>query len=208
MEIEKHWQEIFGEAMPPEILTRVLKIQKIMNIKDNDALWQILIPLEFYQNLYQVWPASVRMEVEAVMVRLREASGQVVKEAGIEIQKAESSAKVEMAKALNISMAEAVQAALDHITHAVHVQNLKVQARKWALVGAVTAVLVLGTITGGAAWYAFQAGKVAGLVMATQLKHYVYCDGTGWETKKGKGGEIDCIPRRAKDGTLYGWRLK
>lgn len=109
MEIEKHWQEIFGEAMPPEVLTRILKIQKIMNIKDDDAVWQILIPMEFYQRLHEQIPASMRVEVDVVTRQVKEASAQVIRAATAEIEKNQEAAKLEIEKTTAAQKAELVK---------------------------------------------------------------------------------------------------
>ena len=109
MEIENHWQEIFGEAMPPEVLTRVLKIQKIMNIKDDDAVWQILIPMEFYQRLHEQIPASMRAEVDVVTRQVKEASAQVIRAATVEIEKNQAAARLEIEKTTAAQKAELVK---------------------------------------------------------------------------------------------------
>lgn len=109
MEIEKHWQEIFGEAMPPEVLTRVLKIQKVLNIKDDDALLEILIPLEFYQRLHEQVPASMRAEAEVVTRQVKEASAGVIREAAAQVQKATDEARLEIEKTTAAQKAELVK---------------------------------------------------------------------------------------------------
>ena len=163
MEIERHWQEIFGEAMPPEVLTRILKIQKIMNIKDDDALWQILIPLEFYQRINEQLPASMRAECEAITRQVKETSGVVIRSAAAEIDKTQATAKTEIealtartkqeiAKALVQAMTGAVDKAISQITESVAVQAAKGQARKWLVIGGGVILLTI-LLTGGGVWY-------------------------------------------------------
>lgn len=161
MEIEKHWQEIFGEAIPPEVLTRILKIQKIMNIKDDDALWQILIPLEFYQRIHEQIPASMRAESEAVTRQVKEASATVIRSAVAEIEKGRADAeskiqlevaagKTALAKALESTLPLKIEAATQRIA-----EKLEKKGRgTWGDIAIAVIGMVLLVTVGGMAWMA------------------------------------------------------
>jgi hypothetical protein len=192
MEIENHWQEIFGEAMPPEVLTRVLKIQKVMNIKDDDALLEILIPLEFYQRLHEQIPASMRAECEAVTRQVKESSGAVIRSAAEEIDKTHATAKTEIealtartkqeiAKALGQAMTGAVDKAIAQITESVAVQAAKSQARKWLSIGGGVILLTI-LLTGGVAWYYF----------STKIGQILSCNAPGEQIHANADGRRFC----------------
>lgn len=130
MEIEAQWKEIFGEKMPPDVLNRVLKIQKAMNLKDDDGIWQILIPLEFYQRLHEQIPGSMRKESETILGQIKSASADVLREtagavvkiqeqAVIDIGIEREKAKTALAKALDTTMPGKIKEATDAITTAV-----------------------------------------------------------------------------------------
>ena len=211
MKIEEHWQDLFGKPMPGEVSTRILKIQKSLGIEDNDALWEILLALEFYQNLYQVWPESTRKEVEAVTSRLREASNQVIAAAAAEVRKAEASAKASLNQALSQMMSSAVQKAVDQIVQSTHAQALRIQARKWGLIGAVSSAVLVVALAGGVGWKAYRAGRTGGYISGVaeggEIRHLIRCDNPGWTIETKKDGSHLCVPHKTGDGDIYGWMV-
>ena len=210
MKIEERWKELFGKPMPGEVATRILKIQKVLGIEDNDALWEILLALEFYQNLYQVWPESTRKEVEAVTSRLREASNQVIAASVAEVQKAEATAKASLNQALSQMMSSAVKKAVDQIVQSTHAQALRIQARKWALIGAVSSAVIVVALAGEIGWKAYQAGRAGayaeGLIIGGQIRIFTQCDRPGWKIED-RNGQTWCYPYGTKD-RIYGWRIR
>ncbi|MCL5285766.1 MAG: hypothetical protein M1313_08505 [Nitrospirae bacterium] len=211
MKIEERWTELFGKPMPAEVSTRILKIQKALGIEDDDAIWQILLALEFYQNLYQVWPESTRKEVEAVTIKLRESSRQVIAAAAAEVQKTEASAKASLNQALSQMMSAAVRQALDQIVKSTHAQALRIEARKWALIGMVTAAVLVSVLAGGAGWYGYRAGReggyVSGVAEGGDIRHFIRCDKPGWKIVTKEEGVRLCIPYGDKDGYVWGWTI-
>ena len=210
MKIEGRWQELFGKPMPGEVSTRILKIQKALGIEDDDAVWQIVLALEFYQNLYQVWPESTRKEVEAVTSRLRETSNQVIAAAAEEVRKSESSAKASLNHALSQMMGSAVQKAVDQIVQSTHAQALRIQARKWGLIGAVTAAVLVVALAGGVGWKSYQTGReggyAEGVIIGDQFRIFTQCDRPGWKIED-RNGQTWCYPYGTKD-RIYGWRIR
>ena len=210
MKIEGRWEELFGKPMPGEVSTRILKIQKALGIEDDDAVWQIVLALEFYQNLYQVWPESTRKEVEAVTSRLRETSNQIVAAAAEEVRKSESSAKASLNHALSQMMGSAVQKAVDQIVQSTHAQALRIQARKWGLIGAVTAAVLVVALAGGVGWKSYQTGReggyAEGVIIGDQFRIFTQCDRPGWKIED-RNGQTWCYPYGTKD-RIYGWRIR
>ena len=210
MKIEGRWQELFGKPMPGEVSTRILKIQKALGIEDDDAVWQIVLALEFYQNLYQVWPESTRKEVEAVTSRLREASNQIIAAAAEEVRKSESSAKASLNHALSQMMSSAVQKAVDQIVQSTHAQALRIQARKWALVGSVSSAVLVVALAGGVGWESYQTGREGayadGVIIGGQFRIFTQCDRPGWKIED-RDGQTWCFPYGTKD-RIYGWRIR
>ncbi len=54
MSLMEFYRELHGESMPDEVQVRLLKIEKAMGIRDNDALWSILLAMDYYYRLYFV----------------------------------------------------------------------------------------------------------------------------------------------------------
>ena len=51
MSLMELYRELHGEPMPDEVQVRLLKIEKAMGIRDNDALWSILLAMDYYYRL-------------------------------------------------------------------------------------------------------------------------------------------------------------
>ena len=126
MEIEEQWKEVFGEPMSPQILTRILKIQKAMNLRDDDGILQILIPLEFYLRLYEQFPASARKESEVILNQIKSASAEVLREttknidlvvidAKKQIAEESEKAKTSMARALDATIPRKIDEAVKEV---------------------------------------------------------------------------------------------
>ncbi len=115
MEIREFYNNLYGKQMSPEVEARFLKIGKALGIQDNDAIWQIVFALDFYQDLYGEWPKIVRTEVETVTRTLKETSSAIISLTTEEIKKAHSAAVLEIQKSgeqQKVAMAKALDATL------------------------------------------------------------------------------------------------
>jgi hypothetical protein len=217
MKIEEHWQELFGKPMPGEVEARVLKIQKALKIEDDDAVWQIVLALEFYQDLYQVWPESTRKEVEAGVKSLRETAVALTTSTATEIEasrkkaieaiaKSQEGAKEALARAVDRTVSDAAQRAVDQIVGSTYSEAFRAQTRKWTLVGALLVVVVGGA--GGWGFYrmGLSTGEAGSLAKIDEFRHFIACDRPGWDLEKKAGMEI-CYPLE-KNGEVNGWRVK
>lgn len=133
--IEEEWKKIFGEAMPADVLNRFLKIQKALNIRDDDALWQIIVPLEYYQRLHSHIPLSMRKESDAILSQIKSASAAVLAEtiaaasksktdAIAEINKERERAKTAFAKALDSTLPDKIGEATAEIKQTIEKQKI------------------------------------------------------------------------------------
>ena len=222
MNVEQAFNNVIGREMTPEEVTRYLKLQKEFEIPDTDAIWMMFIWFEFYQRIFEKFPENARAETEKVIERLREASVAVTtatsaevkasrEKAALEIAKAQEAAKAAMNHALSQTMSAAVQRAIDQIVQSTHVQALKIQSRKWALIGAVTAAVLVVALAGGVGWEAYRTGLMggyaSGVVVGGNFRHFMDCDRPGWKLEQKKDGSTWCYPWGTKDGT-YGWRVR
>ena len=222
MNVEQTFKNVVGREMTPDEVTRYLKLQKEFEIPDTDAIWMMFIWFEFYQRIFEKFPENARAETEKVITQLRSASVAVTEatsaevkasreKAALEIAKAQEAAKAALNQALSQTMSAAVQRAIDQIVQSTHVQALKTQARKWALIGAVAAAILVAALAGGVGWKAYRTGLAggyaSGVTVGGNFRHFIDCDIPGWKLEQKKDGSTWCYPTAAKDGT-YGWRIK
>ena len=95
MEIKTAYAKIIGSQITDKDLQRLLAIQSVLGIKNNDAIWAILLALEGYLKLYKKIPAEIKavteQNVEAVKeqadCKMKEAAATIVTSLEKEIQK-------------------------------------------------------------------------------------------------------------------------
>jgi hypothetical protein len=223
MEIEKLWKEVTGKTMSPEVSSRILKIQKALNIRDDDGLWEIILALEFYQNLYEVWPSSVRAETEVVAKQLKEASVAVATATSAEVKasrelaareivKMQEEAKANIANALGGTLENEIRNAVGRIQS----QSNRPLHRKWLIAMAVGLPIAVA-LGGWGLWSFYTYAKNVGAAdtaayanpVSKSFYHLMECDEPGWKTKwSADGKELWCYPHADKDGNQYGWRIR
>lgn len=221
MNVEQSFKNVIGREMTPDEVTRYLKLQKEFEIPDTDAIWMMFIWFEFYQRIFEKFPENARAEIEKVITQLRSASVAVTEataaevkmareKAAMEIARAQAEAEAALNQALEKSMSAAVQKAIDQIVQSTHAQALRLQARKWALIGALMATVLVVALAGGVGWEAYRTGLVggyaSGVAIGGNFRHFVDCDLPGWKLVQKDGGTW-CYPWGTKDGT-YGWRIR
>ena len=52
------FEQYFKEQLSKESLRNIQEIQTITRIRDNDALWLVLIALEYYRDIYHKIPLA------------------------------------------------------------------------------------------------------------------------------------------------------
>jgi hypothetical protein len=210
--VEQTFKNVVGREMSPDEVTRYLKLQKEFEIPDTDAIWMMFIWFEFYQRIFEQFPASARAECEAVTRQVKEASAGVIRASAAEIEKSQAAAKTEIdtmtartkqeiAKALGQSMTGAVDKAIAQITESVAVQAAKAQAMKWLSIGGGVILLAI-LLTGGGAWYYFStqinqvravdAAKLRAVEEAPPTTLSLNCNAPGEEVQVGSDGRRWC----------------
>ena len=223
MKVEETFENVVGRKMTPDEVTRYLEFQKEFEIPDTDPTWMIFIWFEFYQRIFEKFPENARAETEKVISQLRSASVAVTEataaevkaareKAGLEIAKAQEAAKASMNQALSQTMSAAVQKAIGEIVHNTHAQAMKTQARKWTLIGAVTAAVLVVVLAGGVGWEAYWTGLAkgyaSGVIVGGNFRMFLDCNRPGWKAENKKDGTTWCYPEATPDGSIYGWRIK
>ena len=206
-EIVSIFEEIRGRELSEEEAERILRVQHILNIKENDALWAVIVALEHYQGLYQDIPPQVEAASRVAVAVIKETADSVAAAAAW-------SAKSELAGELAKSVRE--------------VANPFARKQQWQWITAGLVAAAVSTVAAG--WTGFSRGQESGVAegyhqahteaaaatwgaspegrlgyrMANvgSLQQVARCTQPGWQVSDGV-----CYPYAAGDGKIYGWKL-
>ena len=198
---------IRGRELSDEEAERILRVQHILNIRDNDALWAVIVALEHYQRMYEDIPPQVEAAGRVAVAVIKETADSVAAAAAW-------SAKSELASELASSVRE--------------ISNQTARKQQWQWITAGLVAAAVSTVAAG--WTGFSRGQESGVAVgyhqahteaaaatwgasadgrlahrmaeAGSLQQVARCTQPGWEASKGV-----CYPREATDGKIYGWKL-
>jgi hypothetical protein len=216
-ELDDAFSRLLGRQATDAERQRLLRVQGALGLRNNDALWLVLIALEHYQELYEQVPAEIRKASEAAVA-------EVTATANAAAKKASEQARAELARALTKAAAGAARGATVR------------QLLQWSLL----TVLVVTLLVGGVGWWSYRVGsraprlspvavaapvgpavgggdRVRGrtawaesaegrlafeLAKLGSLGVLARCEGPGWEIRKDK-----CYPQPLAGQTVYGWAI-
>ena len=95
-----HIEKLLGRELAEEEQERLARIQDILGIADNDALWDILIALEYQRAFYEALPEKISGASGAILAQLSAAADKEIAHA----QSRLAEAVVEHAKTLSTKM--------------------------------------------------------------------------------------------------------
>ena len=95
-----HIEKLLGRELSEEEQERLARIQDILGIADNDALWDILIALEYQRAFYETLPKKISGASGAILAQLSAAADKEIAHA----QSRLAEAVVEHAKTLSTKM--------------------------------------------------------------------------------------------------------
>ena len=212
-DLDNSFTRLLGRQPTDAERQALYRVRDALKLENNDALWLILMALQYHQSQYEKFPAAIAQAAQDILVDFR-----VTADATAEASAQE--AKAAMAKAV----ASAANKVADQVAGKVKLQ--------WIAVCFV-AVTVCLSVTG---WFAYQAGVEDGSDQAHQkmlveeaaaewsfteeglaayelsqagpgtIKRLAGCEGEGWEREKYKDGFV-CWPRARKDKQISGWRV-
>ena len=202
MSLGELYRELHGEPMPDEVQVRLLKIEKAMGIRDNDALWNIFLAMDYYYRLYLEFPEQIAGKTKEALDEIRKAHQLTINASFQTIREAEAEAKNALAKTVPGIVDRAIEKTrLETLEYA-----LKLKARKWIAIG-LTAGILGFSVTG---WVFYDRGKSEGYTEAVPVAgfigHFVNCDEPGWKIGTSKSGDKICSPFPDVDHETYGWK--
>lgn len=209
-ELDDSFAKLLGRQPGDAERQSLYRVRDALGLKNNDALWLVLMALQHYQGQYEKFPQAIAQAAKDTLVNFKVTADATVK------------ASAEAAKA---DLAQAVAASAKEVAH--HVAGK--QTLQWLAGSIVAASLAFGLF----GWYmhssgrdsGFQAGCGAGYTEARdekaaaawantpegklayrfaqsgELQRLARCNGKGWTIEKGA-----CYPQNS-DGKVYGWAL-
>lgn len=196
-----------GRELTDAETNRLLHMQRLLGIENNDAIWVVMLALEHYQQLYEAMPPRIEAAGEAAVRLVKEAADSVATAAA-------ATAQGELSGELAKTVREVAN------------QTARKQQWQWVTAGLIAAAV--STVSAG--WIAFDRGKTAGVAIgyhearseaaaaswaatpdgrlayrmaeAGSLQQVARCTQPGWQVSNGV-----CFAKPASDGNIYGWNL-
>ena len=197
------YRELHGEPMPDKVQVRLLKIEKAMGIRDNDALWSVLLVMDYYYRLYYEVPEEIKGKTKEALEEIRKAHQPTIHASVQAIRQAEAEARNSLAQEVPDIVDRAIQKTrLETFEYA-----MKLKARKWITIGLTVGIVGLS----GVSWVVYDQGKSEGYAKALPLResisHFVNCDEPGWKIGISKSGDKMCSPLPDSDNETYGLKI-
>lgn len=215
-ELDDSFAKLLGRQPSDTERQQLYRVRDALGLKNNDALWLVLMALQHYQNQYEQFPDAIALAAKETLSRFKETADTMV------LASAEA-AKADLARAVAVA------------AHDVAKHTAKKQMWQWAAGCLVSVALALGFL----GWYVhskaydagYSSGKGAGYAEAKDEKAaaawantpegkgayrlaqvgsmgvLIHCNYPGWKAENGI-----CHPYSVmrKDGSsiIHGWRLR
>lgn len=211
-ELEDSFAKLLGRQPTDAERHQLYQVRDALALKNNDALWLILMALQYHQTMYTRFPDLIK---QAAVETLR----QFQQTADATLASTKESAKAELAKAISATARDVAR-----LTAAK-------QAATWISACLLTCCLVFGAF----GWYVHQDAYAAGydkgyarayadandekaaaawantpqgraayrLALTGSIERVSKCDQPGWKIEQGI-----CYVHPISDGSIYGWRIR
>ena len=138
-ELDDSFTKLLGRQPSDAERQQLYRVRDALGLKNNDALWLVLMALQHYQGQYEKFPQAIAQAAEDILVNLKATADATVK------------ASAEEAKA---DLAQAVAAAAREVAH----NTSRKQMWQWAS-GCIAVAFLCFSLFG---WYIHNTGSIAG----------------------------------------------
>ena len=121
LDVEASFEKLLGRQPSEKEIQSLYRVKNALNIRDNDALWLVLMALESYDTLYRKYPAMISGQVAQILAEQKAAMATI--------------ADAETKKALG-TLADAVGKTSESIAVRL-AEPLRLQFLGWSLLGVV-----------------------------------------------------------------------
>ncbi len=210
-DLEESFTKLLGKQPSDQDRQNLYRVRDALGLKNNDALWLVLMALQHYQGLYELFPERISKAAKDTLNDFKVTADAVVK------------ASAEAAKA---DLAQAVATASKEVAEAVAGK----ERLQWLTISILGSCLAFGLF----GWYAHSSGKDSGyqagygagyteakdeksaaawantpegklayrFAQSGDLYRLARCEGKGWEKKNG-----NCYVYEVPQEGIYGWKL-
>lgn len=210
-ELDDSFAKLLGRQPGDAERQSLYRVRDALGLKNNDALWLVLMALQHYQGQYEKFPQAIAQAAKDTLVNFKVTADATVK------------ASAEAAKA---DLAQAVASAAREVAHHTSAKQM------WQWAGGCIAVAFL--CAGLFGWYMHSSGERSGynsgyragyakakdeqaaaawadtpegrlayrFAQSGELQRLARCQGKGWKVEKGT-----CYPYPVLNGVPYGWKL-
>jgi len=210
-DLDDSFAKLLGRQPTDAERQSLYRVRDALGLKNNDALWLVLMALQHYQGQYEQFPKLIAEAAKNTLMDFKATADATVK------------ASAEAAKA---DLAQAVASAAQEVAH----NTSGKQMFQWAAASIVVAFLCVGLF----GWYMHSSGKDSGyqagygagyteakdekaaaawantpegqlayrFAQSGELQRLAQCNGKGWEIKNNF-----CYPFPVPNEGTYGWRL-
>ncbi|MFI3121954.1 MAG: protein mobE [Methylococcaceae bacterium] len=213
--LDDSFAKLLGRQPSDAERQELYRIRDALELKNNDALWLVLMALQYYQDQYERFPKAIALAASETFARFKETADTL-------IQASAEATKADLAKAV-------VKTAQDVANH-----TAKKNMLKWAVGCLVVAFLAFGLFgwflhskaydagynsgygvgymeakdeKAAAAWANTPEGKSAyRLAQAGSINSLIHCTQPGWKIENGLCYPLSFTKNNGSAET-YGWRL-
>lgn len=191
---------------------QLYRVRDALDIKNNDALWLVLMALQHYQSMYEEFPSLIGSAAHDALVNFKQVADATAK-AAAQAAKAELTTAVATA-ARDVARYTAGRSMAQWIAGCMLTSCVVLMGFGWFVhtharasgyaSGYAAAYEEAKDEKAAAAWANTPEGRKAWrLARAGDIASLVDCDRPGWYAKDGA-----CYVDRAPDKMLYGWRVR
>jgi len=210
-DLDDSFEKLLGRQPSDAERQNLYRVRDALGLKNNDALWLVIMALQNYQDQYEKFPQAIAQSAKEVLIGFKETADATMK------------ASAEEAKA---DLAEAVAAAAQKVAR----NTAAKQMWRWA----AGCIAVAFMCVGGIGWYMHNSGKDSGFragysmgyeqakdekaaaawantpegklayrfAQKGELTRLARCEGKGWKIENGW-----CYPYSVPGEGTYGWRI-
>ena len=201
------YAKLLGRAPDAGELRTINRICEALSIESNDALWAIIIALQYHTSLYESMPGQISKATDVAMDKARAMADATMEAAAADAQAKMAGAVATIARDVADDVAGKQKARWVSIAVVVIALALcGVGSLGWMLGyrgGRLAGYQSSIDIKAAASWANTEQGKLAyEFAKSGNLDILVKCSRPGWVIKGGY-----CIPKADSHGGIYGWKI-
>lgn len=191
---------------------RLYQVRDALDLKNNDALWLVLIALQHYDNMYSRFPEMIKQAAAQTLLEFQ-------KTANSTLDSTKAAAKADLAKAVastaqGVARLTIVKQAAIWIATCLAICVMALSAFGWSVhssafksgydKGYAAAYVEAKDEKAAASWANTPQGKSAyRLAQLGAIDSLTECNLPGWKIQ----ADV-CYVRSSPDGLIYGWRIR